>query len=268
MDIPNPGRVAAITGAAGGIGRGIVASMVRRGFDIVACDRTVDAEARQAIAGLAARAGVKAAFVEADLQAQASFDALADKMHAALGRIDCLVCNAGVSVKSRGDLLDVTPESYDLNFSVNTRAAFFLTQAVSRRMLAAEPASSDGERGGEGDRSIVFISSSNAVIAALDRGEYSMSKAAVSMMTQLFALRLAPHGIAVYEVRPGLIETPMTAVAHERFEALLAGGFTPINRWGTPDDVGRAVAALAARELPFSTGVAVQIDGGMHIHQY
>lgn len=267
MENPKSGRVAAITGAAGGIGRGIVASMALRGFDIVACDRVFDAAARQAILALAEPARAKVAFVEAEL-ATADFDALADSIQAAFGRIDCLVSNAGVSVMSRGDLLDVSPESYDLNFSVNTRAAFFLTQAVARRMLAAGPASSNGQGGGEGEQSIVFISSSNAVIPALDRGEYAMSKAAVSMMTQLFALRLAPHGIAVYEVRPGLIATPMTAVARERFEERLAGGFTPINRWGTPDDVGRAVAALASRELPFTTGVAVQIDGGMHIHQY
>jgi NAD(P)-dependent dehydrogenase (short-subunit alcohol dehydrogenase family) len=95
-----------------------------------------------------------------------------------------------------------------------------------------------------------------------------MSKAAVSMMSKLFALRLAAHGIAVYEIRPGLIQTPMTAVAQTRFDEMLADGFTPINRWGQPEDVGRTVAALATRALPFSTGVAIQIDGGMHIHQY
>lgn len=262
MNISITRRVAAITGAAGGIGRGIAACLARRGFDIVACDRSFDSDARDFIAALADRAEVKAAFVEADLSALSNFGPLVDEIYGAFGRVDCLVNNAGVSVKSRGDLLDVTPESYDQNFSVNTRAGFFLTQAMVRRMLGQQG------QGGEGERSVIFISSSNAVIAALDRGEYAMSKAAVSMMSKLFSVRLAPHGIAVYEVRPGLIETPMTAVAQERFDKLLADGFTPINRWGTPDDVGRAVAALAAGELPFATGIAVQIDGGMHIHQY
>jgi 3-oxoacyl-[acyl-carrier protein] reductase len=103
---------------------------------------------------------------------------------------------------------------------------------------------------------------------APERGEYAMSKAAVAMMSKLFAIRLAAHGIAVYEVRPGLIKTAMTAVAQDRFDKLLAGGFTPINRWGQPEDVGRAVATMAAGDLPFTTGAAIQVDGGMHIHQY
>jgi NAD(P)-dependent dehydrogenase (short-subunit alcohol dehydrogenase family) len=145
---------------------------------------------------------------------------------------------------------------------VNTRGAFFLTQAVCKRMLAA-----DGDFP-ESARSVVFISTSNAVIAAPERGEYAMSKAAVAMMAKLFAIRLAPNGIAVYEVRPGLIHTPMTGVAQARFDKLLEEGFTPINRWGTPEDVGRAVATMAAGELPFTTGAAIQVDGGMHIHQY
>jgi 3-oxoacyl-[acyl-carrier protein] reductase len=105
------------------------------------------------------------------------------------------------------------------------------------------------------------------VIAAPERGEYAMSKAAVAMMTKLYAVRLAPHGIAVYEVRLGLIRTPMTSVAQARFDKLLADGFTPINRWGTPEDVGRAVATIASGDLPFTTGAAIQVDGGMHIHQ-
>jgi NAD(P)-dependent dehydrogenase (short-subunit alcohol dehydrogenase family) len=114
----------------------------------------------------------------------------------------------------------------------------------------------------------VFISSSNAAIAAPEWGEYAMSKAAVAMMAKLYAVRLASHGIAVYEVRPGLIRTPMTGVAQARFDKLLADGFTPINRWGTPEDVGRAVATMAAGDLPFTTGAAIQADGGMHIHHY
>lgn len=163
---------------------------------------------------------------------------------------------------SRGDLLDVMVESYDVNFAVNTRGAFFLTQAVCLKMLAA------GGEFPESARSVVFISSSNAAIAALERGEYAMSKAAVGMMAKLYAVRLAPHGIAVYEVRPGLIRTPMTGVAQARFDKLIADGFTPINRWGTPEDVGRAVATMAAGDLPFTMGAAIQVDGAMHIHQY
>jgi 3-oxoacyl-[acyl-carrier protein] reductase len=120
----------------------------------------------------------------------------------------------------------------------------------------------------ESARSVVFISSSNVAIAAPERGEFAMSKAAVAMLAKLYAVRLAPHGIAVYEVWPGLIRTPMTGVAQARFDKLLGDGFTPINRWGTPEDVGRAVATMAAGDLPFTTGAAIQVDGGMHIHHY
>ncbi|MBE0628597.1 MAG: 3-ketoacyl-ACP reductase, partial [Burkholderia vietnamiensis] len=173
-----------------------------------------------------------------------------------------LVNNAGMSAMSRGDLLDVSVASYDLNFSINTRATFFLTQAVTRRMLEQQTV------GAEGTRSVIFVSCPNAAIAAPERGEYAMSKAAVSMMARLYASRLASHGIAVFEVRPGLIRTPMTQAAAERYDRLLEGGFTPINRWGTPEDVARAIATMAAGDLPFATGAAIEIDGGMHIHHY
>jgi len=175
---------------------------------------------------LATTSGARLSFVGGDLADLEDHPRFIEAVFSAFGRIDCVVNNAGVSVMSRGDLLDVSVESYDVNFAVNTRGAFFLTQAVCRRMLAA-----DGEFP-ESARSVVFISSSNAAIAASERGEYAMSKAAVAMMAKLYAVRLAPHGIAVYEVRPGLIRTPMTGVAQARFDKLIADGFTPINRMG------------------------------------
>ncbi|MET3493423.1 3-ketoacyl-ACP reductase [Variovorax boronicumulans] len=254
-------RVAVVTGGAGGIGGGIVVALSQRGFDVVVCDLKIAPAAAEELRRRAAPSA-RLAFVEGDLADLSGHASMVEAIYAAFGHVDCLVNNAGVSVKSRGDLLDVSPESYDLNFGVNTRAGFFLTQAICRRMLA------DGIQTKESERSIVFISSSNAAIAAPERGEYAMSKAAVAMMAKLFSIRLAPHGIAVYEVRPGLIKTPMTQVAQERFDKLLSEGFTPINRWGLPEDVGRAVATMAAGDLPFTTGTAIQVDGGMHIHQY
>ncbi|MDE1180780.1 3-ketoacyl-ACP reductase [Paraburkholderia sp.] len=254
-------KVALVTGALGGIGKGIVLALAQRGFDVVASDRRIDADAAATLRE-AMPSSSRLACVEGDLAALDDHPRFVADVFAAFGRIDVLVNNAGVSVLSRGDLLDVSPESYDLNFSVNTRGAFFLTQAVSRRMIADQPS------GIESARSIIFVSSSNAAIAAPERGEYAMSKAAVAMMSKLYAVRLASHGIAVYEVRPGLIRTPMTQVAQDRFDTLLAEGFTPINRWGTPDDVGRAVATMASGDLPFTTGAAIQVDGGMHIHYY
>jgi 3-oxoacyl-[acyl-carrier protein] reductase len=254
-------RVAAVTGGMGGIGGGIVVALTRRGFDVVVCDQTIDEVMAESLKVRAAP-GAQLSFAHGDLADLNDHPRFVDAIFGAFGHIDCLVNNAGVSVKSRGDLLDISIESYDLNFAVNTRGTFFLTQAVCRKMLTAEGDFPESER------SVIFISSSNAAIAAPERGEYAMSKAAVTMMAKLYAVRLAPHGIPVYEIRPGLIHTPMTGVAQERFDKLLAKGFTPINRWGTPEDVGRAVATLAAGDLPFATGVAVQVDGGMHIHQY
>lgn len=257
----NNRRVALVTGAMGGIGGGIAVALMQRNIDVVASDRVID----PAIAAdLMARANsnAKLACVAGDLGDMDGLASFVDAVFGQFGRVDILVNNAGVSAMSRGDLLDVSPESYDFNFAINTRAAFFLTQAVVRRMLEQKALSA------EGARSVIFVSSSNAVIAAPERGEYAMSKSAVSMMARLYALRLAKHGIAVFEVRPGLISTPMTKVARARYDKLLEDGFTPINRWGTPEDVGRAVATMAAGDLPFATGTAIEIDGGMHIHHY
>lgn len=253
-------RVAAVTGGLGGIGAGIVAALTRRAFDVVVCDRSIDPTAAEALTA-EVKSDARLCFVGGDLADLHDHPRLVDAVFAAFGRLDCLVNNAGVSAKARGDLLDVSPASYDLNFDVNTRGAFFLTQAVCRRMLLAPDEA-------ESARSVVFISSSNAAIAAPERGEYAMSKAAAAMMAKLYAVRLAPHGIAVYEVRPGLIRTPMTGAASAGYDKLLADGFTPINRWGLPADVGRAVATLAAGDLPFTTGATIPVDGGMHIHQY
>ena len=225
-------KVAAVTGGMGGIGQGIVIPLTQRDFDVVVCDRTIDPAIADHMTTKAAP-GARLSFVRNDLADPADLSRFVDAIFAAFGHIECLVNNAGVSAKSRGDLLDVSAESYDLNFAVNTRGAFFLTQAVCKKMLAAE-----GDFP-ENARSVVFISSSNAVIAAPERGEYAMSKAAVAMMAKLFAIRLAPNGITVYEVRPGLIHTPMTDVAQSRFDKLLEEGFTPINRWGTPEDGAR-----------------------------
>jgi 3-oxoacyl-[acyl-carrier protein] reductase len=260
-DLNAAGKVAVVTGGMGGIGGGIVVALTQRGFDVVVCDQRKDGAIADELKARAAT-GANLAFVNGNLAELNDHPRFVEAIFSAFGHVDCLVNNAGVSVKSRGDLLDVSVESFDLNFDVNTRGTFFLTQAVCRRMLAAP-----GDFA-ESSRSVVFISSSNAAIATPERGEYAMSKAAIAMMAKLFAVRLAPHGIAVYEVRPGLIRTPMTAVAQTRFDALLEEGFTPINRWGTPEDVGRAVATMAAGDLPFTTGAAIQVDGGMHIHQY
>jgi NAD(P)-dependent dehydrogenase (short-subunit alcohol dehydrogenase family) len=251
--------IALVTGGNRGIGRGIVIALARRGYDVAIADlaETDDTrETRSAAEAFGARTG----FVAADIADLAGHARIVEAAWSLGGRLDTLVNNAGVSVARRGDLLEVTPESFDRVVGVNLRGTFFLTQAVARRMLA-EPA-------GAFHRSVVTISSSNAVIASAERSEYCLAKASLSMLTRVLAIRLAPAGIAAYEVRPGIIRTEMTRVATAKYDRLIAEGLTPVPRWGEPDDVGRVVATLASGELPFVTGDAVNVDGGLHIHRF
>lgn len=170
----------------------------------------------------------------------------------AAGDIDLLVNNAGIAPRTRADLLDMSEESMDELLRVNLVAPFFLTQAVAKRMIG---------RGGM----IINISSISAYAASVNRGEYCISKAGVSMTTQLYAARLAQYGIPVYEIRPGIIRTDMTAAVSEKYTALISDGLTPIARWGEPGDVAEAVSVLAQGRLKFSTGDIINVDGGFHI---
>jgi NAD(P)-dependent dehydrogenase (short-subunit alcohol dehydrogenase family) len=249
--------VALVTGGRRGIGRACALALAAAGFDLVLVDLERDADAEQTLAGIAERGG-HGAFLVADIAELAGHSRLVDDAFEAFGRLDCLVNNAGVQALRRGDLLEVGVESYDRCLSVNLRAPFFLTQEIARRMLTVPPAA------GEPQRSIVTITSVNAEIASIGRGEYCISKAGASMLTRLFALRLAAHGIGVYEVRPGVIRTAMTAPVAEAYERAIEGGLSPIARWGEPADVGRAVATLAAGGLPFSVGQVVYVDGGLN----
>ena len=186
---------------------------------------------------------------------------LLDAAFAAFGRLDALINNAGVSVLSRGDLLDVGPESFDRCIAVNTRGTFFLTQAVARSMLG-DPAPAGRHR------SIVFVTSSNAVAATVERGEYCMSKTALSMAARLYAMRLATHGIGVYEVQPGLILTEMTAPSKPKYDALIAQGMTIAPRWGQPEDVARVIRTMAAGLLPYTVAQDVRVDGGLLMQRF
>ena len=253
--------VALITGGRRGIGQGIAFALAGAGFDLVINDLEWDAEAEATMAGIGER-GSRASFIAADIADLAAQPRLVDAAFAAFGRLDCLVNNAGVSVLSRGDLLDVAPESYDRCLTVNLRGPFFLTQRIARRMLEQAP------RAGGPPRTIVSITSVNAELASVSRGEYCISKAGVSMVTKLFALRLAPHGIGVFEVRPGIIRTAMTAPSAERYEREIAEGLTPIARWGEPADVGAAVATIAIGQLPFSAGQVIYVDGGLSLARF
>jgi NAD(P)-dependent dehydrogenase (short-subunit alcohol dehydrogenase family) len=253
--------IAFVTGARRGIGRGIAYALADAGFDVVVNDIVDDAATRETLAGIGAK-GRRAAFVAGSIADLAAHAALVTSACGAFGTVDCLVNNAGIQVKVRGDLLDVTPESFDEILAVNLRGTFFLTQAVAKRMLAERRSS------GDPPRSIVTISSANARLVSPNRAEYCFSKTGLAMMSQLFALRLAAADIACYEVRPGVIRTDMTAPAKDRYDRLIADGLTPIRRWGEPEDVGRTVAALARGALPFNTGDAFHVDGGLHIKAF
>ncbi|MCX7229125.1 MAG: 3-ketoacyl-ACP reductase [Burkholderiales bacterium] len=249
--------VALVTGANRGIGRGIAWALADAGFDLALCDLAHDADTEATLAGLAARAA-RTVFHAGDVAALDGHGALLEAARSLSGRIDCLVNNAGVPAVRRGDLLELRPEEFDRVLAVNLRAPFFLAQAVARAMLA------DG-RPALARRSIVTVSSISATHASPERAEYCLSKSALPMMTRLLALRLAAHGIAVWEVRPGIVRTPMTAPVTARYDALIDDGLVPQGRWGEAADVGRTVASLASGALPFATGEAVHVDGGLHI---
>ena len=254
MEEETRGRVF-ITGGRRGIGRAIAYAFAENGHDVVINDVAQDEAAHETLEGIEAR-GARAHFLKADIAEVSAHEALVDEAFAAFGGIEILVNNAGISVAKRGDMLEVTPESFDRLVSVNLRAPFFLTQAVARRWLSERPARA---------RSIVNIASANAHMAAIDRAEYCLSKTGVGMMTKLYALRLAEAGIAVFEIRPGVIRTDMTAVVSAAYEKRIAEGLSPVRRWGEPEDVGRAVVALTSGEFHFSTGEVVHVDGGLHI---
>jgi NAD(P)-dependent dehydrogenase (short-subunit alcohol dehydrogenase family) len=247
-----------VTGGRRGIGRGIAFAFAEAGYDVVINDMVRDEAAEATLAGLREReAG--GAFVLGNVAALDGLPALVEAAFAAFGGLECLVNNAGISVRSRGDILDVTPESYDEVMAVNLRGPFFLTQAVARRMAAVA--------GGPHPRSIISLSSANATMVAPDRAEYCLSKTGISMMTKLYAVRLAELGIGVFEIRPGIIRTDMTAVVKEKYDRLIADGISPVRRWGEPGDIGAAAVALASGQFHFSTGDAIHVDGGLHIHR-
>ncbi len=262
-------RVALITGASRGIGRGIALELARRGWDLVinyarnaaAADETVQA---CATAAAALQRTIRALPCQGDVASEADRARLVEFTEQSLGPIDLLVNNAGIAPAVRADLLEATEESFDRVLATNLKGPFLLTQRVARRMIetaSVVPSKTDEAHG----RKIVFISSVSAYAASVNRGDYCVSKAGLGMLTRLFAARLADHGIGVFEIRPGVIATDMTHAVQEKYDALIRDGLTPIRRWGTAADVGKAVAAIAEDLLPFSTGEVINVDGGFHL---
>jgi NAD(P)-dependent dehydrogenase (short-subunit alcohol dehydrogenase family) len=262
----NKRPVALVTGARRGIGRAVAVELASAGFDVAITDIQASCELDAVCESISAQ-GARALPVASDLSDIRMHDALFSTVEERLGHVTCLVNNAGVSVMSRGDLLDVTPESYDRCLNVNTRGTFFLMQSWGKR-LAARGIAAAGSPAASAPRSIVTITSSNAVAASPQRGEYCVSKAGLSMATTLFSLRLAELGVAVYEVQPGFIETEMTSPSKTRYDAMMENGLTAITRWGTPEEVAITVRTLATGGLPYSVGQAIRVDGGLLVSKY
>jgi NAD(P)-dependent dehydrogenase (short-subunit alcohol dehydrogenase family) len=252
------GRVAAVTGGRRGIGRAIALALAAQGWSVVVIDLQQDAQAQDTLDAIRAT-GSRAAFVKADISIAENAGQTAAEAFSAFGGMDALVNNAGVQVTDRSvDVLHASIESFDRLMDVNMRGTFFLTQAFANGMLRHKKDAS-------GFSSIITISSANALHAKTRGAEYCISKAGLSMMNKILALQLAPHGIACYEVQPGLIKTEMNASMHAAYEPIVAGGLTPIRRWGFAEDVGATVATLAGGGLPFATGETLHVDGGLHI---
>lgn len=241
---------ALITGGQQGIGLGIARALAGAGFRLtLAAEQPEDAPA---VAEALARLGPDARYLRHDLADLSAIPALM----AAAGPVDTFVSNAGVPARIRGDMLELTPGNWDWTLSINLRGAFFLAQAVARQMLAAPSAHY---------RSLIFVTSISAEAVSIERAEYCISKAGAAMMARLFAARLAPHGIGAYELRPGIIATPMTAAVAGQYSERIAGGLVPMGRWGQPGDVGSIVLPLARGELAFATGATIPVDGGLSI---
>jgi NAD(P)-dependent dehydrogenase (short-subunit alcohol dehydrogenase family) len=246
--------LAVVTGARRGIGAAIAIELAAHGFDLALTD--IDAAgADETLAAIESRRA-RARLFAFDLGDIERHTAIVQQIVEWGGPIACLVNNAGIPAARRGDLLEIAAASYDHVLDVNLRGTFFFTQAVARHMVAT-PCTHP--------RSIVTVSSVSAEMASVERGEYCLSKAALGMLTKLFALRLAPDGIGVFEVRPGVIRTPMTEGVAAAYDQRIADGLVPMRRWGQPQDVARAIAVLATGDLAFSTGSVVQVDGALSI---
>jgi NAD(P)-dependent dehydrogenase (short-subunit alcohol dehydrogenase family) len=261
--------VALITGGSRGIGRGIALELAKLGCDLVlnyAANHSAAQQSAAASQGSANNAGrtIRAEIFQADIGESAARRDLIEFVRAKFGRLDLLVNNAGIAPTVRADLLEASEESFDRVFKVNVKGPYFLTQSVARWMIEQTKAGLDPV---PIKQKIINISSVSAYAASTNRGEYCMAKAALSMMTPLYAARLADHGINVYEIRPGIISTDMTLPVKDKYDRLIAEGLTPIRRAGTPEDVGLAVAAIARDTLPFSTGEVINVDGGFHIRR-
>lgn len=251
-------KVALITGGSRGIGLGIAKSLAQAGFDLAINGVRNEEDAKASLEELR-QLGAEVLYCKGDVGDGNARIAIIDKIKGHFGRLNVLVNNAGVAPKERKDILDATEESFDYVLSTNLKSSYFLSQAAANWMIAQKGVDENFEA------SIINISSISATVVSINRGEYCIAKAGMSMTTQLFAVRLGEYNIPVYEVRPGIVATDMTAKVTEKYDKLIAEGLTVQQRWGLPEDVGKAVAALSTGSFPYSTGQVIMVDGGMNI---
>jgi NAD(P)-dependent dehydrogenase (short-subunit alcohol dehydrogenase family) len=251
-------KVALVTGGRRGIGFGIAKALAAQGLDIAINGVSPENGAGAAIAELKAL-GVDAFYVQGDVADPADHARMVEAVRERFGRLNVLINNAGIGPRSRDDILTATPENYDHVMQTNLRGPYFLTQRVANFMVEQKKADAAFEG------MVVFITSISSTVVSVNRGEYCISKAGLSMAAQLYAVRLAEFGIPVHEVRPGIIATDLTAGVKAKYDKLFAEGLALLPRWGTPEDVGRAVAALVRGDLAYSTGQVIMVDGGMQI---
>ena len=242
-------RIALVTGGSRGIGFGVAQALRQNGFEVAICGMRPTCDLKDFF------------YVQCDVSDAAARSKLLDEVRRRFGKLHVLVNNAGIAPKVRADILEATEESFEQLIRTNLQGPYFLTQAVARWMIDQQK--SDPTWHG----AIVNVSSISATVASVNRGDYCISKAGVAMATQLWATRLGEFGIPAYEVRPGVIKTDMTAGVTEKYDKLIAGGLTIQPRWGFPEDVGKAVAALARGDFPYSTGQVVMVDGGLTVQR-
>jgi len=253
-------KVALITGGSSGIGFGIAKCLAEQSFDLAIYDLLEPNGVRQGMKELE-RMGSRVVYCQGDVGRLETHETVLSTIRRELGRLNVLVNNAGVAPTERKDILETTEESFERVLRINLYAPYFLSQKAARWMVEQKKSECNLQA------CIVNISSVSATVASLNRGEYCVSKAGLSMVTKLFAARLGEFGIPVYEIRPGVIKTDMTAGVTEKYDRLIEQGLMVQKRWGFPEDIGKAVAALAAGSFPYSTGQVIMVDGGMTLQR-
>jgi len=255
----NSKPVAVITGASRGIGRAVTISLAAEGFDIAAIARSIDSEGMETLGPEVEKHGTSFFPIGLDISCTACHKEVVSNILDRYGRIDFLVNNAGVAPLQRADVIDLSEESYDRVMNINLKGPVFFAQKIAREMIWIKQIITDYKP------KIVFISSVSAVMGSTNRSEYCISKAGLSMATTIFAARLSKEGILVYEVRPGIIQTDMTARVKDKYDKMIEDGLIPQKRWGLPEDIGKAVASLARGDWDFSTGTVFEVSGGLNI---